>query len=371
MTSTSEGTTRAPWSANRLGLDYRAEAERLGAPPAPIIDIHSHIHGLKAAAVYREARELYGVTTTYTMSRIGEAPGLKELLGDSIQFIAVPEFMAEDRKHAHTKGFLEAIEQFHALGSRIVKFWTAPRARDYGQEAGDPLLMSLDNEWRQRAMDLADSLGMMFMAHIADPDTWFRTKYADASFYGTKREQYEPFERALEAHPSPWIGAHMGGWPEDLEFLDGLLSRHDNLHLDTSATKWMVRELSLHSRAEFVAFLEKWKGRILFGSDIVTMDEHLTEEDDPAKMKAAQARGRNEAFELYASRYWALRTLFETEYEGESPIADPDLAMVNPARHDEMSAPALRGMSVPEDVLRVIYHDAARDLVERWRAEHP
>ncbi len=371
MNRSHESSTRAPWSANRLGLNYREEAKRLGAPPCPIIDVHSHIHGLRAAEVYREVRDLYGVSSTYSMSRLSEVPALQELFGDSMRFIAVPEFMAEDRKHAHTQGFLDSIEGFHGRGSRIVKFWTAPRSRDYGKEAGDPLLLSLDNEWRQRAMDLADSLGMMFMAHIADPDTWFQTKYTDASFYGTKAQQYEPFERALEAHPSPWIAAHMGGWPEDLAFLDGLLSRHDNLYLDTSATKWMVRELSKHSRDEFISFLSKWAGRILFGSDIVTMDEHLIEDDDPAKLKAGQASGREEAFELYASRYWALRTMYETNYDGESPIADPDLAMVAPERFDDMAAPRLQGMNVPKELLRSVYRDAARDLLDSWHADHP
>ncbi|MHC4590503.1 MAG: hypothetical protein ACYTAQ_14535 [Planctomycetota bacterium] len=40
------------------------------------------------------------------------------------------------------------------------------------------------------------------------------------------------------------------------------------------------------------------------------------------------ASSPQEAFDLYASRYWALRTLFETDHVGPSPIADPDLALV-------------------------------------------
>ncbi len=357
---------RTPWDANRLGLDYRAEAAKLGKPVAPIIDAHTHIHGIKAAAVYKEVRELFGVSTTYSMSNLAEVEGLQDLFGESIQFIATPDFRSEDRKHAFTQGMLDSIEQFHARGSRIVKFWSAPRSKDYGREIGDPNLMSLDNEWRVRAMELAQSLGMMFMVHIADPDTWFATKYADASVYGTKRDQYIALERALDRFSAPWLAAHMGGWPEDLEFLSEMLLAHPNLYLDTSATKWMVRELSQHSRAEFVAFLTRWKGRVLFGSDIVTMDDHLEPHGDDA-MRGTQATTPCEAFELYASRYWALRTLFETEYEGESPIADPDLAMVDPDRFDERSAPTLRGKSLPDDLLRVMYRDAAVDLLEGWR----
>src|SRR5690606_7275944 len=155
-------------------------------------------------------------------------------------------YMHEDRRWAMTEGFLENIRRFHGeFGSRIVKFWAAPRQRDVLEEAGAEMadVVALDSPWKMKAAELAASLGMMFMVHIADPDTWFATKYADAARYGTKRDQYAPLERMLERFSgSRWIAAHMGGWPEDLEFLDGLLARHANLHLDTSATKWMVRE---------------------------------------------------------------------------------------------------------------------------------
>ena len=207
-------------------------------------------------------------------------------------------------------------------------------------------------------MDLAASLGMSFMAHVADPDTWFASKYTDTNRYGTKVEQYEGFERMLDAYPVPWIAAHMGGFPENLSFLDGLLERHANLYLDTSATKWMVRELSRHEPGKLQAFLERWPGRILFGSDILTSDEHLSPASSENGM-ATKASSAEEAFDLYASRYWALRHLFETAYDGPSPIADPDLAMMNPELHDELDAPTLRGQSLPVPVLKSLYRSAA------------
>ena len=46
-----------------------------------------------------------------------------------------------------------------------------------------------------------------------------------------------------------WIGAHMGGDPEHPDHLEGLLERYPNLHFDTSATKWQVREVSPRSEA--------------------------------------------------------------------------------------------------------------------------
>ncbi|MFG0275276.1 MAG: amidohydrolase family protein [Phycisphaerales bacterium] len=365
MSGTQEQTARSPTAANRLCLDYRAEAERLGPPVVPIIDVHSHINGTKASVIFRDVAERFGVERIYSMTRLQEAPIVRDVLGEKIRFIAVPNFMDHQNGRAFCEGYLDDISAFHDLGARIVKFWVAPRSRDIGREIGDPTLLSLDHPWRIKAMELAEELGMMYMVHVADPDTWFATKYTDASFYGTKRSQYEALESALERFRSPWIAAHMGGWPEDLEFLSGLLSRHDHLYLDTSATKWMVRELSKHTREELLTFLRRWEGRILFGSDIVTTDQHLSEAAAPRGM-GHLASTKSEAFELYAGRYWALRTFWETDYDGESNIADPDLAMLDPERHDAMSAPRLAGKALPPDLLRQIYHDNARALLDAW-----
>lgn len=386
--------------ANRLGIDYRAAADsgpllarhndssrpahqRL---PVPIVDVHTHINGTEAARVYREVIDLYGVRQVWTMTQLEHAEEIRRILGENspegvggrTRFIAVPNYFSADRAKAMTTGFLERIHGFAAIGSRICKFWAAPRSRDFTRELGLEELAPFDNPWRRRHMDAAKECGMMFMTHIADPDTWFATKYADATRYGTKADQYIDFERLLDHYADiPWMCAHMGGWPEDLEFLTGLLDRHPNLVLDTSATKWMVRELSKHPRDRFIAFLERFRGRILFGSDIVTMEVHVAPPADAADGEgesrpgpAGLARSRQQAFELYASRYWALRTLFETDYEGESPIVDPDLHMIAPDRYSPTAAPTLAGKSVPRELLQWVYRDAALQTIEKWHLEH-
>lgn len=358
---------REPTPANRLRLDYRAESNRLGAPPVPIIDAHSHINGAQATPVFRDVCDLYGVERIWTMTRLEDVPTVKSVLGERVEFIAVPNWASKDKAHAFQQGYLDDIRAYRDHGAEIVKFWTAPRGRDFAKELGDPLALSLDDPWRRRAMDLACDLGMFFMAHVADPDTWFQTKYADASFYGTKEEQYAPLERAASEYPRPWIVAHMGGWPEDLEFLSGLLERNDNIYLDASATKWMVREVSKHPREDILAFHQRWSGRLLFGSDIVTTDQHFESEHEDRGM-GHLASSAEEAFELYASRYWALRTMWETGYDGESNIADPDLMLVDPAAHEAMSAPRLAGKCLPAETLRTFYRDAATNLMDSWRA---
>ncbi len=350
--------------ANRPGLDYRTEAGLLGDPVVPITDAHAHINGRRAAAVWARAADLYGVERVYSMSRLADADAVREVLGDRVRFIAFPDWAAPDRSSVHRAGFLEAIRRWHGEhGARVVKLWSAPSLRDWIGEGPDDVA-GFESPWRMQAAELAMSLGMIFMVHVADPDIWFRTKYADAARYGSKIQQYESFERMLTRVAVPVIAAHMGGWPENLEFLSGLLARHGNLYLDTSATKWVVRELSAQPRERVVTFFERWRGRILFGSDIVTMDAHLTPVKESAvSIKAEQASSEPEAFDLYASRYWALRTMLETEWQGESPIADPDLKLADPDRYDAMSAPPLRGVALAPDLLRMLYRDAAHAVL--------
>ncbi len=366
--SSSIPTTRPRTAANRFALDYRAEAKRLGPPVVPIIDIHAHINGSIASTIYREVMDLYGVSTVVSQTRWEDAHAVRDALGDRIRFVAIPRYDKPPRSEAIGKGFLDEIRRWHAeFGSRIIKLWAAPRLIDLMQGPGEADLVWLDSPPRRAAVELAQSLGMMVMVHVGDPDTWFATKYADATKYRRKIDHYAGFERMLDDYPGPWMAAHMGGWPENLGFLDGLLSRHPNLVLDTSATKWIVREISKHPRDRMISFLAKWSGRILFGSDIVTEEAHLTPKTGPTpgRIFADLASSPAEAFDLYASRYVALRTMWETGYQGESPIADPDLMMVEPGKYDEMSAPPLRGLALPAAMLRVLYDSASMATVMR------
>ena len=229
--------------ANRLGLCYETEAHKLGPPPVDILDAHTHLRGEDSVRVYQRVAEHYGVTHTWSMTPLEQVSEVRHVLGSAVQFIAQPDFRADNLLHAMGDGFLERIDAFHSEGAHLVKFWAAPRARDLGRKAGDPNLMMLDGPHRQRQMERTCELGMGIMTHIGDPDTWFATHYADASVYGDKASQYESFERAMEQFDVPWLAAHFGGWPEDLGFLDGLLapasqitSRHECDQVDGERT---------------------------------------------------------------------------------------------------------------------------------------
>jgi len=331
--------TAARSDANTLGLSYRDEAARL--PYAGRLwDVHNHINSIEAARLFFEIADLFNIDRVWTMAPLEIVDDLKKEFGHRLQFIAVPNFQKREDPTTFTTDWLHRIEAFREKGCRIVKLWAAPRGRDFSDA------LRLDSPIRREGIELARKLGMMIMTHVADPDTWFTTKYADASKYGTKAQQYEPLERLLDEFGDvPWIAAHMGGDPEHLDHLQSMLDRHPNLYLDTSATKWMVRELS-KKPDEFRSFCQRNPGRVLFGSDIV-------------------ANTADMSFDLYASRWWALRTLIETDHDGPSPIVDPDLAMVDPALPKDSTA-WLRGAKLDASTLKKVYHEAAERLLSDW-----
>ena len=156
--STATGSFLNP--SNRFGMDYRAEAANFAPLPCPIVDAHSHVYGAGASKLLAESMDLYGIGRIWSMTRLEEIPVVREVLGDRVEFIAVPDFSSPDRIAAHGRQFLERIPRFHAEGARLCKFWAAPRGIDFGIEAGDRARLRLDAPHRRACMDCAAGLGM-------------------------------------------------------------------------------------------------------------------------------------------------------------------------------------------------------------------
>ena len=351
----------APISPNNLiGLNYRKEATKFLQLPTGITDAHTHINDVQAAQVLKDVMQLYGIKMVYSMTHFDQISAIKRIFEDQIRFIAIPDYRRGDLLYNVGVGYIERIKKLYRQGVRIVKFWSAPRGVDLARQAGYPGALSLAAEHIHAAMEVAHDLGMVFMVHVADPDIWFANQYSDQLTYGTKVSQYEWLEKLLNRFDNPWIAAHFAGWPEDLTFLSGLLERHSNLYIDASATKWMVRELSKHPAQELTDFFVRFQGGILFGSDIVTRPEHVQAGHQ------AGSDSRQDAFELYASRYWALRALFETNYQGRSPIADLDYQKASDGAEE---SPLLLGKHFPQAVLNSLYYEAADKLLGKYHDE--
>src|SRR5579883_2265648 len=336
----------APPEYNVTGQDYtRREHFRY---TGPIIDIHAHVFqtrpqdpvngpplgkgpgaSLDQAATMLEVAREFGIVRTYSMCPPDDIPPLRERFGDQLGFNgSIVKKLDEPEDVAY-----RLLDRFLELGVEMLKFWSAPRGRERG--------LFVDAPWRIEAARRARAAGVRnIMVHVADPDRWFQTVYTDTSKFGTKAEQYTPLRRMLELFPDlTWIAAHMGGDPEHPDHLQELLERYPNLYIDTSAAKWQIREVSAR-RDAIRALICRHPNRFLFGSDLVTR---------PALDR-----------EHYVSRYWCERTLWESDWEGPSPIQDPDF----PPPSDGPSTPILRGLALPQDVLEQVYRTNALRLLK-------
>jgi predicted TIM-barrel fold metal-dependent hydrolase len=291
-------------------------------PPGPDSSISQADTMLDVAAEF-------GIVKTYTMCPVDDVAPLRERFGDRLGFNG--SIMKKTADAPDDEAY-RLLDRFLGLGVEILKFWSAPRGRERG--------LFVDAPWRKEAARRARAAGVrIIMVHVGDPDTWFRTVYADAAKFGTKADQYTGFEHMLQEFPDlAWIGAHMGGDVEHPDHLAALLERYPHLYLDTSATKWQVREASARSDAvrELIC---RFPGRFLFGSDLVTRHGLPREH--------------------YVSRYWCQRTLWESAWRGQSPIADPDAQGEN----GQPLSPLLQGVDLPPDVVRQVYHENARQLL--------
>jgi predicted TIM-barrel fold metal-dependent hydrolase len=343
--------TPAPPEHNVTGIDYSDRRHFRFA--GPIIDVHAHVMVTRPdepkigppvggsggstdqAAAMLDIGRSFGIVKTYSMCLPEDIPPLRERFGKAIAFNGpISKHKAQDPDEEAYR----LLDQFLELGVEIIKFWSAPRGRERG--------LFVDAPWRVESVKRARSAGVrIFMVHVADPDIWFQTVYADVAKFGTKPEHYIGLERMLDMFPDlTWIGAHMGGDSEHPDHLQALLEKYPNLLLDTSATKWQVREVSAR-RDAIRALICRYPERFLFGTDLVTR-HHL-----PA--------------EHYTSRYWCQRTLWESGWEGPSPIADPDSK--NAA--GEQIQPLLRGLNLPMDVLEKVYFQNSARLFSEPAAQ--
>ncbi len=334
---------------NMTGIDY-ANRNHFVSLDFPVIDIHSHVtmtspsdsaqgpaggSGLKGSTEHAEKMlriaEEFGITKTISMCPIDDVEPLKATLGRKIGFNA----MINKKPEESEIDVLKNLDRFLESGIVMVKLWSAPRGRERGFFVNAP--------WRKTALKHAFANGIRsVMVHVGDPDCWWESTYKDTVKFGTKAEQYPPFEEMLTEFPEfNWIGAHMGGDPEHPDHLQNLLEKYPHLYFDTSATKWQIREVSL--RRDQIRFLiEKFPDRFLFGSDLVTRhgldDEH------------------------YVSRYWCQRTLWESSWEGRSPIQDPEFKNVPPEAHQ---TPELKGVALSLPTLKKVYYENAHLILTK------
>jgi len=224
-------------------------------------------------------------------------------------------------------------------GAAGVKVW-----KDLGLHVrdGDDRLVLPDDERLTETWHAAGDLGVPVWWHVADPVAFFdkvdeHNEYLemlaarpDWSFAGpdfpTFDRLVESMESVVSVHPgTTFVAVHAGCYAENLGWVRRMLERYPNFNIDISARIAQLGRQPRTTRALFVDHAD----RVLFGTDQIP-----------------------HTGESYPVHFRFLETADE-----HFPHSPDDLPL--------MGRWAISGLDLPDDVLRLVYHDNAVRLVPR------
>ncbi|ABS04535.1 putative TIM-barrel fold metal-dependent hydrolase [Kineococcus radiotolerans] len=236
---------------------------------------------------------------------------------------------------AGTATLVRQVEAAARAGAAGLKVW-----KDLGLLVRDErgALVRPDDPRLGDVFDAAGEAGLPVLVHIGDPPAFFRpvdrfnerleelTVHPDWSWHGrgvpTHAQLQDAFDALVGAHPgTTFIGAHVAGWAENLQWVGDALDRHPNLVVDTGAR---LAELGRQPRAA-AAFIARHPDRVLWGSDSFPFDP-----------------------DAVARWFRVLETADEAFDYG--PVPDQGRWTVS-------------GLDLPPELLRAVYADNARRVV--------
>ncbi|MGB7152113.1 MAG: amidohydrolase family protein [Terriglobales bacterium] len=248
----------------------------------PAIDFHNHLDAQDPADVVR-IMDACGIERTVNITmRVGDEA--RAIMRRFHTF--APERFSTiawmDWSGLHSPGFfdraVEDLRSFVEAGACGLKIW-----KDLGLQLrdADGELLRIDDARLGPLFDEAAKLSIPVMFHIADPDAFFLpidrfneryeelAAHPDWGFHGShysKDELLEQRDRVFARHPqTTFVAAHMAEKPENLGYLDQLLSTYPNVLVDMSARTAELGRQPYTARNFFV----KHADRILFGTDLV------------------------------------------------------------------------------------------------------
>ena len=320
---------------------------RVELPRYPVVDAHNHLRvptadRPDAVADLVRALDQSGVRTVVNLSG-GSGAALERAL--EAYDAAFPDrfvtFCSVDWSGVGGSGWAErACAQLRrdiATGARGLKVFKT-LGLDY-RDADGQLLMP-DDPRIAEVWDQAAELGVPVLIHSADPAAFFRPldgtnerwdelqRHPDWHFSGGDYPSFETLigslYRTIEAHPrTTFITAHVGCYPENLQFVSAMLDRYPNLYTDISARFAELGRVPYSARRWFIQYAD----RILYGTDVTP------------------------SLKMYRTTYRFLET--DDEYFDYAPEAE-----IPPQGRWK-----IYGLFLPDDVLAKVYQGTASRLL--------
>lgn len=243
------------------------------------------------------------------------------------RFIRSQILFQQDSKSA----LFDMIDEYYSQGYDIIKFWFAPRWRDYAKDRFniEPSISGISDPIFEPLFSALEDRRLRLLLHTSDPDIWYEQKYQPASHYGTKVQHLKDLEAILQNYPNLTIqGAHLAAQPEHLDNISRWLDKFPNFTADLSSARWMAREFSKYPE-KARNFIINYSDRIFFGSDLSYGRQNMVENK----------------FYFY-TRYLTYGALLETNVKSlPLPFQDPE----------NNNRTVINGLNLPEDVLEKIY----------------
>jgi predicted TIM-barrel fold metal-dependent hydrolase len=253
-----------------------------------IIDSHVHIRpDMLSLAQALEVLDKAGVGRFVAKSggswggrRFAATLAMKRVLGSRFEF-----FCNIDWDDIDAPGFAATtaagLERAAELGAKGVKIF---KALGLKVKRSDGSLVPVDDPALDAIFETAAKLGFIVAMHTADPVAFFEPvtpeneRYDELSmaegwsFHGEEFPSHDELlaqrDRRIARHPrTKFLLIHLANHPEDLEYVDKLLSAHSNVWVDTSAR---VPEFGRHPANKVREFFIKHQDRVLFGSDFIS-----------------------------------------------------------------------------------------------------
>jgi predicted TIM-barrel fold metal-dependent hydrolase len=250
----------------------------------PAIDMHTHVHPAMAATLagIMEANHLSRVVNLGIFEALGipVLDGLRafhRVLGDRVVCFSTPDFSRPSSGFGQRMAY--DLERQVDAGARGLKIF-----KELGLCHRDTTchLIAVDDRRLDPLWAKAGELAVPVLMHVADPVAFFQplTKdnerweelqaHPDWHFGRPEFPDHDSLlaqrNRVIERHPGTvFIGAHLGNYPENLDYVSACLDRYPNFFVDTTAR---IGEIGRHPIKKVKAFFLKYQARILFGTDL-------------------------------------------------------------------------------------------------------
>lgn len=310
----------------------------------PIFDAHTHIWNTSFLDETLAELNQLGVKAQLVIAHLKETRDIADQLPGS--FVFAKYLPTRDIVSFRINGVVQEIKKMREEGFTLAKMWAAPGWRNYLQNLTSPF--SITDPRLEPVFSTLEAEGYPLLFHVADPDTYYATTYANSAIYGTKEEHLNQLETLIEKYSNLTFQiAHFGAQPEipRLSHLGKWFDQYPNIVVDTASSRWMARELSKDPK-KARQFLIRYSKRILFGTD-ATLNRPPEEQN--------KGQGTSNQLSPYNRRFLAQRILWETkERKVPLPFPDPDT--------EAHGGTFINGLNLPKRVLADLYWRNAQRL---------